>query len=51
MFISDLIGATTIFGNRLSRGKVCIKVCNMKSPSGFVGLHILTLEVKSPAEY
>ena len=29
MFMSDLIGATTIFGNGLSRGRVCIKVCNI----------------------
>jgi len=33
LFISDLIGATTIFGNRLSRAKVWIKVCNLHSRS------------------
>ena len=30
MFISDLIGATTIFGIGLSRAKVWIKVCNLQ---------------------
>ncbi len=29
MFISDLIGTTTIFANGLSRGTVWIKVCNV----------------------
>ena len=29
LFISDLIGTTTIFGNGLSRGRVWIKVCNV----------------------
>ena len=31
MFISDLIEVATIFGNRISRGKVWIKVCNIQS--------------------
>jgi hypothetical protein len=31
MFISDLIGTTTIFGNGLLRSRVWIKVCHTKS--------------------
>jgi len=47
MFISDLIGATTIFDKKLSRGRACIKVCDMQFPTDLVGLQIITLEVKS----
>jgi hypothetical protein len=39
MFISDLIGTTTIFGNGLLRGRVWIKVCNLhpwKREEGFI---------------
>ena len=44
MFISDLIGATTIFGKGLSRGRACIKVCDMQFPTDLVGLQIITLK-------
>ena len=33
---------TTICGRRVSSAKVWIKVCNMKSSSGSIGLHIIS---------
>ena len=45
LFISDLIGTTTIFGKGLSRGRACIKVCDMQFPTDLVGLQLITLNL------
>jgi len=44
IFISDLIGTTTIFGNGLSRGRVCIKACNFQSEGQVRASDIADLE-------
>ncbi len=41
MFISDLIGTNTIFGNGLLRSKVCIKVFTLRL--GKPRLQVITL--------
>ena len=44
MFISDFIGATTIFGIGLSRAKVWIKVCYANYPTLFLEVYTQTMK-------
>ena len=46
MFISDLAGTTTIFGNGLSKGRLWIKACYMKTKGSPKELTPITLTFK-----
>jgi hypothetical protein len=46
IFISDLAGTTTIFGNGLSKGRLWIKACYMKTKGSPKELTPITLKLE-----